>query len=203
LAIANSKLHAIAKPRKFQLAAATESVRERSRIVFAKEGVKPMKAIIAFVFTVTFMIATAVAQEPGRPPHPPNMPGGADNIPHPPHPPNPDPLAHLMFPPDMIMAHARQLNLTDEQRTFMRSEIQKTTASFQDLQWKLQDQMELLQETMKSTSLNEQQVLAQIVKVLDIEREIKRLHIGLAVRLKNRLTPEQQEQLHQIRVQPR
>ena len=164
-----------------------------------------MKAIIAFVFTVTFLVATAVAQEPGRPPqspHPPNVPSGAD-VPHPPHPPNPDPLAHLMFPPDMIMSHARQLNLTDEQRTFMRSEIQKTTASFQDLQWKLQDQMELLQETMKSASVNEQQALAQLDKVLDIEREIKRLHIGLAVRLKNRLTPEQQEQLHQIRVQPR
>jgi len=164
-----------------------------------------MKAIIAFVFTATFLVATAVAQEPGRPPqspHPPDMASGADNIPNHPHPPpNPDPLAHLMFPPDMIMAHARQLNLTDEQRTFMRSEIQKTTASFQDLQWKLQDQMELLQETMKSTSVNEQQALAQLDKVLDIEREIKRLHIGLAVRLKNRLTPEQQEQLHKMRME--
>jgi Spy/CpxP family protein refolding chaperone len=96
----------------------------------------------------------------------------------------------------MIMNHARQLNLTDEQKAFMRSEVQKTMASFQDLQWKLQDQMELLQETMKSTSVNEQQALAQLDKVLDIEREIKRLHIGLAVRLKNRLTPEQQDQLH-------
>lgn len=162
-----------------------------------------MKAIIAFVFTITFLVATAVAQEQGPPPqspHPPNMPGGADNIPRPPHPPNPDPLAHLMFPPDMIMAHARQLNLTDEQKAFLRSEIQKTTASFQDLQWKLQDQMELLQETMKSASVNEQQVLAQLDKVLDIEREIKRLHIGLAVRLKNRLTPEQQDQLHKMRM---
>jgi len=36
--------------------------------------------------------------------------------------------------------------------------------------------------------------------VLEIEREIKRLHIGLAVRLKNRLTPEQQEQLHKMRM---
>jgi Spy/CpxP family protein refolding chaperone len=163
-----------------------------------------MKAIIAFVFTVTFMVATAVAQEPGRPPQsprPPDMPSGADNVPNHPHPPpNPDPLAHLMFPPDMIMAHARQLNLTEEQKAFLRSEIQKTTATFQDLQWKLQDQMELLQETMKSTSVNEQQVLAQLDKVLDIEREIKRLHIGLAVRLKNRLTPEQQEQLNKMRM---
>jgi Spy/CpxP family protein refolding chaperone len=53
---------------------------------------------------------------------------------------------------------------------------------------------------MKSTSVNEQHALAQLDKVLDIEREIKRLHIGLAVRLKNRLTPEQQEQLHNMRM---
>lgn len=160
-----------------------------------------MKTIIAAVFAIVFLFATvATAQEPGQPGHPPNGPG-ADNAPNrPPHPPNPDPLGHLMFPPDMIMNHARQLNLTDEQKTFMRSEIQKTTASFQDLQWKLQDQVELLMETMKSTSVNEQQALAQLDKVLDLEREIKRLHIGLAVRLKNRLTPEQQEQLHKMRM---
>jgi Spy/CpxP family protein refolding chaperone len=159
-----------------------------------------MKTMFVAVFAVAFLFATvATAQEPGQPGHPPNAPG-ADNFPNrPPHPPNPDPLAHLMFPPDMIMNHARQLNLTDEQKAFMRSEIQKTTASFQDLQWKLQDQMELLQETMKSTSVNEQQALAQLDKVLEIEREIKRLHIGLAVRLKNRLTPEQQDQLHKMR----
>jgi Spy/CpxP family protein refolding chaperone len=162
-----------------------------------------MKAIIAIVFAATLLTATAVAQQPGRPPrapHPPNMPD-AGNVPNHPHPPNPDPLAHLMFPPEMIMSHARQLNLTDEQKAFMRSEIQKSTASFQELQWKLQDQMELLHESMKSTSVNEQQALAQLDKVLEIEREIKRLHIGLAVRLKNRLTPEQQEQLHKMRME--
>lgn len=161
-----------------------------------------MKAIIAIVFAAVFLSATAVAQQPDRPPrapHPPNMPDAA-NVPNHPHPPNPDPLAHLMFPPEMIMSHARQLNLTDEQKAFMRSEIQKTTSSFQELQWKLQDQMELLHESMKSTSVNEQQALAQLDKVLEIEREIKRLHIGMAVRLKNRLTPEQQEQLHKMRM---
>lgn len=162
-----------------------------------------MKAIIAIVFAAVLLTATAVAQQPDRPPrapHPPNMPDAA-NVPNHPHPPNRDPLAHLMFPPEMIMSHARQLNLTDEQKAFMRSEIQKTTSSFQELQWKLQDQMELLHESMKSTSVNEQQALAQLDKVLEIEREIKRLHIGLAVRLKNRLTPEQQEQLHKMRME--
>src|SRR6185295_6190298 len=137
--------------------------------------------------------------QPGPPPHP-NMPFG-QNPPNPPQPPPPDPLAHVMFPPELIMGHARQLGLTDDQKTFMRSEIQKTTASFQELQWKLQDQMELLHETMKAPVVNEQQALTQLDKVLDIEREIKRLHIGLAIRLKNRLTPEQQEQLQKMRAE--
>jgi Spy/CpxP family protein refolding chaperone len=162
-----------------------------------------MKTMIAAVFAVAFLFATVTtAQQPGQPmhPHPPSAPGADTLPPNHPHPPRPDPLAHLMFPPEMIMNHARQLNLTDEQKTFMRSEIQKATSSFQDLQWKLQDQVEQLHETMKSTSVNEQQALAQLDKVLDLEREIKRLHIGLAVRLKNRLTPEQQEQLHNMRM---
>ena len=146
-----------------------------------------MKTTIAIFFAALLLLATVVTGQ--EPMHPPQAP----------HPPDPDPLAHLMFPPDMIMAHARELNLTDEQKTFMRSEVAKATATFEDLQWKLQDQMELLHETMKSTSVNEQQALAQLDKVLDIEREIKRLHIALAVRLKNRLTPEQQDQLHKMR----
>jgi Spy/CpxP family protein refolding chaperone len=161
-----------------------------------------MKAMIAVIFAAAFLIATVVTgQQPPQSPHPPNAPG-ADSVPNHPHPPpNPDPLAHLMFPPDMILGHARQLNLTDEQKSFMRIEIQKATTSFQELQWKLQDQAEQLHETMKSTTVNEQQALAQLDKVLELEREIKRLHIGLAVRLKNRLTPEQQEQLHKMRME--
>jgi Spy/CpxP family protein refolding chaperone len=162
-----------------------------------------MKTTIAVIFATALLLATVVVgqqqQQPRQPP-PPSAPGD-ENLPNHPHPPNPDPLAPLMFPPDMIMGHMHELNLTDEQKTYMRAEVQKATSSFQDLQWKLQDQMELLHQTMDSTSVNEQQALAQLDKVLDIEREIKRLHIGLAVRLKNKLTPEQQEQLNKMRME--
>src|SRR6185369_16777707 len=156
---------------------------------------------LTIVFAAALLLVTVVtAQEPPQAPRSPQSPRGADSVPNHPHPPGPpNPLDHLMFPPDMIMGHARQLNLTDEQKAYMRAEIQKTTTTYQELQWKLQDQSELLHETMKSTSVNEQQALAQLDKVLELEREIKRLHIGLAVRLKNRLTPEQQDQLHKMR----
>src|ERR1041385_2766767 len=111
-----------------------------------------MKLTITIVFAAAFLIATIVtAQQPPQSPNPP----GADNAPnHPMPPPNPDPLAHLMFPPDVILGHARELNLTDEQKAFMRAEVQKATVTFQELQWKLQDQMEALHDTMKSTSVS-------------------------------------------------
>ena len=159
-----------------------------------------MKHRIAYIFTLLLLLATVVMaqqpqpRQPGRPEdmRPPNMPN----------PPNPDPLGDVMFPPDFILGHARQLGLTDEQKSYMRGEVQKTMNSFTELQWKLQDETEQLHETLKTTSVNEEQALAQLNKVLDIEREIKRLHIGLGVRLKNRLTPEQQLQLQQMRMQP-
>jgi len=107
-----------------------------------------------------------------------------------------DPLGDAMFPPELIMQHTRDLGLTDEQKTYMRGEIQKTTTRFNELQWQLQDSMEALHTTMKANPVNEQLALQQLDKVLDAEREIKRLHFGLAINIKNKLTPEQQEKLH-------
>ena len=114
-----------------------------------------------------------------------------------------DPLGDVMFPPELIMGHTRDLGITDEQKSFMRAEIQKSTARFNELQWQVQDAMEALHALMKANPVNEQQALAQLDKVLDTEREIKRLHFGLAIALKNKLTPEQQAKLHELMMQMR
>src|SRR5260370_2369000 len=124
------------------------------------------------------------AQTPRGPKHP-----------RPPHPPM-DPLGDAMFPPELIMQHTRDLNLTDEQKTFMRAEINRTTTRFNELQWQLQDAMEALHDSMKANTVNEQLALQQLDKVLDTEREIKRLHFGLAIAIKNKLPVEQQAKLH-------
>jgi len=44
----------------------------------------------------------------------------------------------------------------------------------------------------KQPRVDEQQVLAQLEKVLAAEREIKKEQVTLLVRIKNELTPEQQ-----------
>ena len=128
-------------------------------------------------------VALVSAQQPPQPQQPP---------------PPMDPLGDVMFPPELIMGHTRDLGLTDEQKTFMRTEIQKSTTRFNELQWQVQDAMEALHALMKANPVSEQQALAQLDKVLDTEREIKRLHFGLAIALKNKLTPEQQTKLHEL-----
>src|SRR5437762_13001543 len=118
--------------------------------------------------------------------------------PQPPQPEN-DPLGEAVFPPELVMQHQREIGLTDEQKVYMRGEIQRVTVRFNELQWQLQDAMEALASTMKESAVNEQQALAQLEKVLDAEREIKHLHIGLAIHIKHRLTPEQQAKLQVIK----
>jgi Spy/CpxP family protein refolding chaperone len=156
-----------------------------------------MKRILLTIGILAAVICASVALVSAQQPQPAQgpPPQGQMRQPHPPD----DPLADAMFPPDMIMQHQRELALTDEQKTFMRGEIQRTTTRFNELQWQLQDAMEALHETMKANQINEQQALAQLNKVLDAEREIKTLHMGMAIRIKNKLTPEQQMKLQSMR----
>ncbi len=146
-------------------------------------------ATLTLVLLVGALVGVVIvsAQQP--------QPAQGPEQPRPPHPPM-DPLGDAMFPPELIMQHTRDLNLTDEQKTFMRAEINRTTTRFNELQWQLQDAMEALHTAMKENTVNEQQALAQLDKVLDTEREIKRLHFGLAIAIKNKLTAEQQAKLH-------
>jgi Spy/CpxP family protein refolding chaperone len=145
-------------------------------------------ALLILVMAATTLLGVALVS--AQQPQPPQQP-----------PPPMDPLGDVMFPPELIMGHTRDLGITDEQKTFMRAEIQKSTAHFNELQWQVQDAMEALHALMKANPVNEQQALAQLDKVLDTEREIKRLHFGLAIAIKNKLTPEQQAKLHELMMQ--
>lgn len=153
------------------------------------------------ILTAAFFLSAAIVsgQQPrpaqGEEPQERPRPDQGGRHPRPPQ----DPLSEAMFPPELVMQHQRELQLTDAQKTFMREEIQQTTTRFNELQWQLQDSVEALGETMKSNAVNEQLALSQLDKVLDTEREIKRLHIGMAIRIKNKLTAEQQTKLQEIK----
>lgn len=115
--------------------------------------------------------------------------------------PGQDPVAENLFPPDLVMAHQKAIGLDEAQKSFLRSELLKTQTRFTELQWQLQDNMETLVGLLKQNPVDEVQALAQLDKVLSSEREIKRAQITLMVRIKNKLTLEQQARLRQLRAE--
>jgi len=110
-----------------------------------------------------------------------------------------DPLTENLFPPELVMSHQKAIGLDDAQRNFIRSELLKAQTRFTEVQWQLQDAMEALVSLLKQTPVDESQVMTQLDKVLSSEREIKRTQIGLLVRIKNKLTPDQQARLQKLR----
>ena len=110
-----------------------------------------------------------------------------------------DPIGESLFPPELIMQNQKAIGLEEAQKTFIRAEISKAQGRFTELQWQLQDAMETLASLLKQDIAEEQQVLGQLDNVLNFEREIKRAQMGLMVRIKNKLTPEQQARLRELR----
>lgn len=110
----------------------------------------------------------------------------------------PDPFAGNLFPPEFIMQHQQALGLGEEQVSFLKADLLKTQTRLTELQWALQGEVEKLAALIKQDQLDEAQALSQLDKVLAVEREIKRTHIGLLIRIKNKLTSEQQARLREI-----
>jgi Spy/CpxP family protein refolding chaperone len=142
----------------------------------------------ALITALALVAVTALEAQQGPPP------GGVGQVPPPARPVGPprDALMQNLFPPEMIMQNQRALQLTDEQRSYMMNEMQRTQQASQQIQWQLQAAMERLQSTVEQARVDERQALAALDSVLAMEREMKRLQITLLVRLKSRLTPEQQ-----------
>jgi Spy/CpxP family protein refolding chaperone len=116
--------------------------------------------------------------------------------------PQPDPFAGNLFPPELIMQHQQALGLSEEQKNFLKAELGKLQTRLTELHWELQGEVEKLSALVKQDQADEAQTLTQLDRVLGLEREIKRAHIGLLIRIKNKLTPEQQAMLREIQGKP-
>ena len=110
-----------------------------------------------------------------------------------------DPIAKLLIPPELIMAHASEIALTDAQTAAIRNEVRQTQKKFIDLQWDMQDESGKMQQLLQQSPIDEAKVLERADKVMALEREMKRAQLALLVRLKNLLTPAQLAKLNALR----
>ena len=113
--------------------------------------------------------------------------------------PEEDPIGRQLFPPDLIMAQSQRLHLDDKQRTIIKTEVQRAQSKFFDLQWETKEAGEAMAQLLQQTPIDEARVLEQADKVMAREREIKKIHLSMLIRIKNALTREQIALLTQMR----
>lgn len=143
-------------------------------------------------FLALALVAWATLPAVGQ--QPPQMPRSQQG-PQPPQPPADDPIGRRLFPPELVMRHQQEIALAAEQRTAITKAIQEFQNRTVDLQWQLQDQTQRLDGLLIKPSVDEAVALQQLDQLLNVEREVKRAHIGLLIKIKNTLTAEQQDKL--------
>jgi Spy/CpxP family protein refolding chaperone len=111
----------------------------------------------------------------------------------------PDDWGRNFFPPELVMQHQTEIGLQDSQRASLTSAIQQAQSKFMDMQWKLSAEGEKMGKLLQGPQVDETQVLEEVDRILNLEREIKKAQISLMVRIKNTLTPAQQAKLAEIR----
>ncbi len=110
----------------------------------------------------------------------------------------PDPLNELMFTPKIIAQHADELGLEVGQKEFVQSQLRQMQEKHAELQQNLQREVAALGEILHQESPDEAKAIAQLDKVLESEREIKRGQISLALSIRARLTAEQKKRIGEI-----
>jgi hypothetical protein len=110
-----------------------------------------------------------------------------------------DPFARLLYSPELVMQNQQAIGLTEQQRGNIQELIKMVQSKFVDTQFKMSGEMERLKLLIEATSPDEQKVLEQIDRVLQLEREAKRSQLSLMIGIKNQLSEQQELLLSKLR----
>jgi len=113
--------------------------------------------------------------------------------------PDDDPLARLLFDPQLVLKFASELSLQAAQRTSIVNSIKAAQGEILDRQLEMAERHHELVKTMEALRVDEAAALAQADRLMDLEREMKRSQLQLLIRIKNALTQRQQDQLRELR----
>jgi Spy/CpxP family protein refolding chaperone len=113
--------------------------------------------------------------------------------------PQPDELAQNLFPPELVLKYRQEIGLDELQSKSLKDMVQKAQSRFLDLQWDMQSESGKLEHLLRAPRIDENAAIAQADKVLGMEREVKKAQLSLLVRIKNLLSPAQQDKLAELR----
>jgi len=108
-----------------------------------------------------------------------------------------------LFTVDLVMRFASNIDLSDKQKEDIKEAYKATEATTVDIRWDMREETGKLVRLSDTTSIDANEILDQANIVMTLEKDMKLAQLGLLVKVKNILTPEQQEQLKTLRRRPR
>jgi Spy/CpxP family protein refolding chaperone len=110
-----------------------------------------------------------------------------------------DAFARALFDPQLVLRHARDIDLTPAQRRTLLEELKRAQTDLAPLQVDMTGPSLELIELLEQPQVDEEVVRAKTIELLRIENQVKVRQIGLLVRIKNLLTRDQQTRLRALR----
>lgn len=104
-----------------------------------------------------------------------------------------------VFPPDLVMRHASEIGLSQEQRKAITEAVSRTQAETLEIGWDMAEAAKQLDRLLAEDKVDPKATLAAADRVMELELKVKRAHMRLLIELKNQLDPAQQQTLRGLR----
>lgn len=109
------------------------------------------------------------------------------------------PFSQHLYPPELIMQNQGRLRITESQREAILQEIYKVQATAAQVQWRVSDESEKLNQLLERENVQEAEALAQADRMMTWEIAVKRAQLTMLIRIRNLLSAEQKAILKELR----
>ena len=113
-----------------------------------------------------------------------------------------DPMKRALLEPVMALHYGDAIGLSRSQRASIEEELRRAKSEFSELQAQLDREMLRLHQLLEQPELEEQNAIAQLDRILDLERRIKRVNLLCALRVRGQLDQEQRVKLQTLDLPP-
>jgi Spy/CpxP family protein refolding chaperone len=103
-----------------------------------------------------------------------------------------------LFPPNIILEHQDELNLSKEQFTAIRAAVVEVQSNVAEHEWDLREAYQRVLSELDESPIDEDAVLDNVDAALRAENQVKKLQVAMLIRLRNLLTDEQVAYLQSV-----
>lgn len=103
-----------------------------------------------------------------------------------------------LFPPNVILEHQDALGLTKAQFTAIRAAVVEVQGAVAEHEWDLRTAYQAVLTELDQSPVDSDRVLELVSEALRAENEVKKLQVGMLLRIRGLLTDEQMAMLREM-----